>query len=197
MVTEALKLRSNKHVSKPITACLPAWLLHQWHSHGMATLFMMSSQNPTKELHTLAKPRNWHLKQSLDGVLCFGLGFTHSLFQGSSVSPQGYVCDFIMCILNVLFMSWQADVLPYYHYTLLLYCHHHSPENWCLHTPSPPLEKVLRPLNETRVCDTCVRFVVIHWSEFNWYSELLAFKLIWNCQWDLFKLTPCHFGEQV
>ena len=122
MVTEALKLRSNKHVSKPITACLPAWLLHQWHSHGMATLFMMSSQNPTKELHTLAKPRNWHLKQSLDGVLCFGLGFTHSLFQGSSVSPQGYICDFIMCILNVLIMSWQADVLPYYHYTLLLYC---------------------------------------------------------------------------
>ena len=96
------------------------WVLCSWHH-----------PRPCKSTYCGFKPGNHHLKQSQGCVMYFDLGLTCKFFLGSDVSHWQYVCELTMYVLSVLFISWQAGMLPYLCYNLLLHCHHHSLVNRC------------------------------------------------------------------
>ena len=133
----------------------------------MITLFMTSPCTLQKYSHRF-RPRNCHLKQSLEGVLCFGLWSTCNLFLESGLSPWQYVCNFMIRVLSVLFVRQWAGILPCWHNNLLLCCCCHSPVNRCLHAPSPTVPPILpnpswvanRLLNGLRVHDIKINKVV-------------------------------------
>ena len=114
VVTQVPETRSNysqvhEWASNPTPSCLIVMIMtkqrngywvHVWHHYI-----------PFKSTFPPFCTRKFHCKPDLEGVLYFGLGFTHKFFLGTDTSSWWHIWDFTRNVPNALFLYWQEDML--------------------------------------------------------------------------------------